>query len=177
MIKLPIETKHLYLRNFSQADWERVHLYGTIPEFSQYELWGPNSVEDTKAFISRMVAQVSQSPRYQFDLAVCLNDSSLLIGSCTIQLAAQESYVAHLGWAINPDYQRKGYATEAAQALIRCGFQELGLVVIYATCDTRNLPSIRVMEKLGMKRTGFIKGDKEFKDHIRDTVRYEILRQ
>lgn len=47
--------------------------------------------------------------------------------------------------------------------------------VIYATCDTRNIASYKVMEKLGMNRVGFIKGNKEVKGYVRDSYRYEIL--
>jgi RimJ/RimL family protein N-acetyltransferase len=171
---LPLQTPRLVLRNYRAEDWERVHLYGAIPEFSQYELWGPNTVEDTKNFVNAMVEQANATDRSKFDFAVCLKDSDLLIGGCGIRRETQESTVANLGWAINPDFQKQGYATEAAQALISFGFDQLGLSVIYATCDTRNAASYRVMEKLGMKRVGFIKGDKEVKGHVRDSYRYEL---
>lgn len=75
---------------------------------------------------------------------------------------------------MNPEFQSMGYATEAAKALIKFGLDKLNLSVIYATCDTRNNASFRVMEKLGMKRVGSIKGTKEVKGYIRDSYRYEI---
>jgi RimJ/RimL family protein N-acetyltransferase len=173
---LPLQTSRLFLRNYQTEDWERVHLYSAIPEFSQYELWGPNTVEDTKNFVSSMVEQANVKDRSKFDFAVCLKESGLLIGGCGIRRETQQSVVANLGWAINPDFQKQGCATEAAQALISFGFEQLGLSVIYATCDTRNVASYRVMEKLGMKRVGFIKGDKEMKGHVRDSYRYELTR-
>ena len=99
-----------------------------------------------------------------------------MIGGCGIRRETELSSVANLGWAVNPDFQKKGYATEAAGALIKFGFETLNLSVIYATCDTRNTPSFRVMEKLGMKRVGFIKGEKEVKGFVRDSFRYELCR-
>ncbi len=78
---------------------------------------------------------------------------------------------------MNPDFQSKGYATEAAVALIRFGFEQLQLEVIYATCDARNSASFRVMEKLGMQRVGLLKGDRMQKGHMRDTLRYELIRK
>lgn len=174
MDQLPLQTSRLILRDYRTEDWERVHLYGSIPEFSQYELWGPNTVEDSKNFVNVMVEQTQEPDRAKFDFAVCLRDGDLLIGGCGIRRETQDSAVAYLGWAINPDFQKQGYATEAARALISFGFNQLGLAVIYATCDTRNAASYRVMEKLGMKRVGFIKGDKEIKGHIRDSYRYEL---
>jgi RimJ/RimL family protein N-acetyltransferase len=176
MDQLPLQTTRLLLRNYRTEDWERVHLYSSIPEFSKYELWGPNKVEDTKNFVNAVVEQANALDRSKFDFAVCLKEGDLLIGGCGIRRETQESAVANLGWAINPDFQKQGYATEAARALIGFGFQQLGLSVIYATCDARNVASYRVMEKLGMKRVGFIKGDKEIKGHIRDSYRYELIR-
>lgn len=167
-------TERLRLRAYRAEDWERVHIYGADPDFSKYELWGPNSIEDTHKFVGEMVSQASSSPRFKFDFAVCLKESDLLIGGCGIRREAEESLVANLGWAINSEFQGRGYATEAARSLIQFGFGQLRLSVIYATCDTRNTPSYKVMEKLKMRRVGFIKGTKEVKGHIRDSYRYEL---
>ena len=174
-LNLTMETERLILRNYKTEDWERVHIYGSNADFSKYELWGPNTLEDTHKFVADMVEQTKSDPRFKYDFAVCLKENGLFIGGCGIRRETELSHVANLGWAINPDFQNKGYATEAATALIGFGFRTLKLSVIYATCDTRNSPSYKVMEKLGMKKVGFIKGTKEVKGHIRDSYRYEIL--
>lgn len=172
---LKIETTRLILRNYRTEDWGQVHIYGSDPDFSKYELWGPNTLEDTHKFINDMIEKSKAVPRTNYDFAVTKLESDLLIGGAGIRLEAQESSVASLGWAITPQMQNQGFATEAAQALITFGFQQLGLKVIYATCDVRNAASYRVMEKLGMKRVGLLKGTKEVKGHVRDSYRYEIL--
>lgn len=174
--KIVITTERLKLRAYKPEDWERVHIYGSNADFSKYELWGPNSVEDTHKFVAEMVEQSNSNPRFKFDFAVCLKENDLLIGGCGIRRETELSNVANLGWAINPEFQSKGFATEAARALIDFGFKDLKLAVIYATCDTRNTPSFKVMEKLGMKKVGFIKGTKEIKGHVRDSFRYELVK-
>lgn len=130
-----IETERLILRNYFPSDWERVHIYGAVPEFSQFEPWGPNTLEDTQKYIRAMIEQASAQPRFKFDYAVCLKGKDLLIGGCGIRRESEVSHVANLGWAINPEFQNQGYATEAARALIQFGFSDLKLAVIYATCD------------------------------------------
>jgi RimJ/RimL family protein N-acetyltransferase len=62
-------------------------------------------------------------------------------------------WVAEVGlfWAIDPDQQRQGYATEAAQALIDFAFQQLRVKRLIATTEYDNLASIGVMRKLGMR--------------------------
>ncbi len=170
----PLFTDRLSLREYTADDWERVHIYGSDHKFSRYEPWGPNTLEDTHKFLADMVQQALDVPRFKFEVAVCLKENDLLIGGCGLRRETEDSRVANMGWAINPEFQNQGYATEAAGALIQFGFERLGLLVIYATCDTRNSPSFKVMEKLGMKRVGLIKKDKEVKGYRRDTYRYEI---
>lgn len=69
------------------------------------------------------------------------------------------------GWSIHPGAQGRGYATEGAREMLRLGFEEFGLHRIVAECDPRNAASIRVMEKLGMRREAdhidamFLKGE------------------
>jgi [ribosomal protein S5]-alanine N-acetyltransferase len=169
-----LESNNLILRNYRPEDWERVHVYGSVPEFSQFELWGPNTVEDTKKFISDVVSQAAQKDRFKFDLAICLKSNGLLIGGCGIRRESQSSCVANLGWAVSPEFQGRGFATESAQALVHFGFEQLHLKVIYATCDTRNIASWKVMEKLGMIQVGHLKGDKLQKGFLRDSFRYEL---
>ena len=53
-------------------------------------------------------------------------------------------------WAIHPDHQHHGYATEAARALIDYAFTELRLARIVATTEHTNIPSQAVMRRLGM---------------------------
>ncbi len=56
-----------------------------------------------------------------------------------------------LFWAMSPEHQGKGYATEAAQALISYAFGELQLERLVATTEHDNLASIAVMRRLGMR--------------------------
>lgn len=175
MLNFELLTSRLKLRNYESSDWERVHIYGSDPDFSKYEFWGPNTIEDTQKFIADMVKTTQAQPRFVYDVAICLKENELLIGGCGLRRETEGSAVGSLGWAVNPEFQNRGFATEAASALIDFGFKTLNLSLIYATCDSRNVASFRVMEKLGMKRVGSIKGTKEIKGHVRDTLRYEIL--
>ena len=169
-----ITTDRLLLRPYKPSDWERVHLYASVSEFSQFEVWGPNSVEETKEFVTRCIAEFSEVPKTCYQLAIELLESRLLIGGCTLKSQGPGSTEAFLGYAINPDFQNRGFATEAAKALIQFGFDRLNLLLIYATCDTRNTASWRVMEKAGLQRTSTIHGDRDRKGPLTDSYRYEI---
>lgn len=171
-----LETQRLILRNYQENDWEQVHEYGSIPEFSQFETWGPNTEDETKKFVHIMTKQACAPDRFVFDFAVCLREGGRLIGGCGIRRESQTSNIAYLGWAINPKFQNNGYATESASRLIEFGFDELKLKVIYATCDSRNTASFKVMEKLGMCQVGHLIGHKMQKGFLRNTYRYELVK-
>jgi hypothetical protein len=47
-----LTTERLLLRNYKTEDWEWVHIYGSDSDFSKYELWSPNTLEDTHKFIA-----------------------------------------------------------------------------------------------------------------------------
>jgi len=169
-----LETDRIILRPYQASDWERVHLYGSLPDFAQYDSWGPNSEEDTKNFIQDAINKKLKIPQFEFEYAVIEKKSNLLIGGCGIRRDGMNSSVANLGYAINPDFQGKGYATECTNLLLKFGFNELKLLVIYATCDTANVASFKVMEKCQMKKVGFYKDKRKFKNKISDEFRYEI---
>ena len=172
---MKLETDRLILMDYKKNDFKRVHIYASLPHVSQYSDWGPNTEEETQKFISEAIKKSKKKPRYEFELAVVLKKENLLIGGCEIKREWEKGSVANLGYIINPDFQNKGYATEAATKLISFGFKKIKLAVIYATCDTRNTASSKVMENLGMKKVGYIKNHKKIKGRMRDSYCYEIL--
>ncbi len=168
------QTDRLVLREYIPSDWESVQAYAAIPEVTKYEAWGPNKPDETKKFVADCLFLAKQNPRYKFEIAVTLPDGKL-IGGVGIRRESQESFVANMGWVMHPEFQNRGYITEAARSLIDFGFNDLNLKVIYATCDSRNAPSYRVMEKIGMKKVGILIGVREFKGEVSDMLRYEII--
>ena len=61
---------------------------------------------------------------------------------------------------MSPDVQHQGLATEATAALLDLAFETFGFHRVFARCDTRNVPSYRLMERLGMRR------EAHFREHI-----------
>lgn len=168
------ETKRLLLRPYVAEDWALVHAYAAIPEFSRFEVWGPNSIEDTKRFVGACIASTSERPILAYQLAVVLKDANRLIGGCTLRRKNADAQEALLGYAINPDFQGIGYATEAADTLVEFGFSKLRLVRILAECNAQNVASRRVMEKLGMRLLSLHENHKEVKGALVDTCQYEL---
>jgi len=147
----PIETDRLILRKFEESDFEAVHSYASNAENTTYTLFGPNSEEDTRNFIGLVILATSDDPITDYAYAVVLKETGQLIGSCDLHINGNESEV---GWILHKDHWGKGYATEMGRAMLKLGFEEHKLRRIMARCDDENIDSVRVMEKLGMRREG-----------------------
>ena len=62
-----------------------------------------------------------------------------------------DPHAAEFSWIISPDCSGKGYAFEAAKALMEYYAKHKGITRFIAQCDSENIPSIRLIEKLGLK--------------------------
>ncbi|HMM28989.1 MAG: GNAT family N-acetyltransferase [Chloroflexota bacterium] len=78
----------------------------------------------------------------------------VVIGDVGFKGRSDGSDTVDIGYSILPAYRNQGYAYEAARALIDWAFEQPGIARVIATCLPSNAPSIRVLEKLGMQRTG-----------------------
>ncbi len=172
---LPITTERLVLRDFVREDVDAVHRYGSDPEVVRFMPWGPNTLGDTCAFMERSLIAQAQSPRTAFELAVTLADGGELIGGCGIRVSAPSDLRADMGYCLRRDHWGLGLATEASLALVRFGFERLGLHRIIATCDTKNVASARVLEKTGMRREAHFREDSLIRGNWRDSHLYAIL--
>jgi RimJ/RimL family protein N-acetyltransferase len=165
----------LRLRDWREADWPQAHAYASDPEVVRYMDWGPNTEEETRAFI-RSAMQVAQaSPRTNHDLAVTLLGTGEVIGGCRIWIEAAEHREASIGYSLARPHWGRGYATELAGGLLRFGFETLGMHRIWAIVEPENVASARVLEKLGLQREGRLRDHRYAKGRWRDSVLYAIL--
>lgn len=147
MLTESINTKRLRMRRFTEQDWPEVHTYTSLPHIMEYMEEDVMTEADTQAFVSKQLTEdVTAYP-------VILKAENKLIGHMVYHpWYAPRTY--EIGWVLHPAYHRQGYASEAAAALLRHGFEELNLHRIIATCQPENVASWGIMEKIGMRREG-----------------------
>jgi len=174
----PIETDRLILRSFKEDDFEAVHSYASDAENTAYMLFGPNSEEDTRAFLQRAIAASAKDPIDNYTIAAQLKETGQLIGACDLYMKGDEPEV---GWLVHKDYWGRGYGTEMGRALLKLGFEEHNLRRIIARCDVENTASSRLMEKIGMTREGLFREYRRTRpgsDKLyRDELTYAILKE
>jgi RimJ/RimL family protein N-acetyltransferase len=124
-------------------------------------------------FVDHQAAQ----PRTKYQFAVVLQDSGRLIGNCGVRRETADSRVADMGYEIDPLYWGKGYATEAATAVLHFGFTHLKVHRIWANAIAENRASQRVLAKIGMQPEGTLRENEWMKDRWWNTVLYGILEQ
>ncbi len=167
-----ISTERLLLRYFVPEDWVAVHAYASIPEVSRFDSWGPNTEADSQAFVEHCIGFAAEYSIERHDFAIIVSAVDQLIGGCALKLRSATE--ASLGYAIHPDCQGRGFATEATLGMIDFGFRSLGLKRIVAQCDVRNSASYRVMEKAGMTRVGTHLNHREIKGRLTHSFEYAI---
>jgi RimJ/RimL family protein N-acetyltransferase len=175
MIQPPLKTERLVLREFKEDDWQAVHEYASDPEVVKHMPFGPNTVEDTRAFIDCALGYQFEKPRHHFELAVTLRDGGRLLGGCGIRFTNAADLEASMGYCLHRHFWGNGYATEAGQALLALGFDGLGAHRVFAICAPENVASTRVLIKLGMQREGLLRENMRIADRWRDSFLYAIL--
>ncbi len=152
-----IETERLLLRTWLASDVEPYYWINQDPKVIEY-LLGPLSKEKVETFI--LAANTQQDSRGYTLWAVELKENHNLIGFIGLNYIDWESQftpAVEIGWRLGSQYWDKGYATEGAKAALKFGFENIGLNEIISFTVPENVRSIRIMEKIGLKRD--IKGD------------------
>ena len=107
----------------------------------------PNdTVEESRSFAEEAEREWSKPSPEFYEYAVILDGAQ--IGGVCLYLE-DNGTKGELGWILSREYHGKGYAFEAAQAMLKLA-RFLGLQSVFARCDVRNMPSAKLMERLGM---------------------------
>ena len=161
MTPVELRTSRLRLRDFELGDYQAVHAFAADLAVVRHVEWGPNTPQETQAFLQEASASAGVSPRRRYALAVVVQaDGEMLIGSIELQVVSFEHHRGEIGYVLARESWGHGYATEATGRLLAFGFNELGLHKISATCDPENRASVAVLTKNGMRQEGVLR------DHI-----------
>jgi len=170
-----LQTERLILRDFVETDWEAVLAYQQNPLYLRYNEWTERTAESVREFLQMFLGHQKQEPRIKFQFAVTLKSTGQLIGNCGVRRDSAEAREGDIGYELNPNHWDKGYATEAARAVVQFGFSQMNLHRISASCVADNVGSAHVLEKLGMRQEGRLRESEYYKGRWWDTLLYAIL--
>lgn len=141
-------TERLYLRRFLPGDAMFLYSLNSSPEVIRYT--GDTSFFNMSA-AQNFLRDYDHYDQHGFGRwAVVLKGENRFIGFCGLRMDKDTGDV-DLGFRFFADYWSQGYATEASQAALKIGFESYDLDTIIGRCLRENLPSISVLQKLGMQ--------------------------
>jgi RimJ/RimL family protein N-acetyltransferase len=162
----PIRTERLLLRPFVESDFDAVLDMQSRPNFVRYLMWDVMDADAAAAFLTRRLRQTAiEAEDGALVVAITVPPSDRVIGEIMLRLSSARHRQGEIGWSLHPDAQGHGYATEAAREGLRILFEDLGVHRVAADADPRNTGSLRIMERLGMRREAdyvdafFLKGE------------------
>jgi RimJ/RimL family protein N-acetyltransferase len=157
---VPIQTSRLCLRVFELADLDALAKINSDPEVMRHTGNGNTvSREETE---KRLHAYIEHWQQHGFGLRAVIHKSDhAFVGFCGLQFVAGTQEI-EVGFRLAKQYWGQGFATEAARAVLRHGFEVLGLDRVIGLAQPANIASQRVLEKSGLK-------------HEKDAYYYEQL--
>ena len=150
---MEIPTPRLLLREFTEEDLPELLRYQADPRFSEFR--GPEETDPDFAskLIGMFLAWAAERPRQNYQLAIAQRDHpEEAIGSCGVRLKGCEAGRAELGLELAPEHWRRGFASEAARAILEFGFRDLGVQEIRGVTITENVRVQRLVERLGFTK-------------------------
>jgi RimJ/RimL family protein N-acetyltransferase len=172
----PLRTARLTLRPYRNDDLDALYDIQSRPEVTRYLLYDVRDRDQVRAVLeSRLRATGLHHEGDAVTLAVVLQETGLVIGDVVLFLRSRVHRQGEIGYVFHPDYGGKGYATEAAAAMLRLGFDDFGLHRIVGRLDARNTASARVLERLGMRREAHFVQNEIVKGQWTDELVFAIL--
>lgn len=152
----PVRTERLLLRPSGRDDLRRLYEIRALPGVSHWLTQAPASYEE---YLARNDNPERMGATLVVELdGMLVGDLFLGVESPWSQLEAKDrasDTLGTIGWCVDPAYAGQGIATEAAAALLGICFEHLGVRRVVAGAFADNVASVRVMEKIGMRRESF----------------------
>ncbi|MFG2433406.1 GNAT family N-acetyltransferase [Streptomyces sp. NPDC048508] len=160
-LSLPVATERLTLRPFTRDDLDDLHAYQSLPGVARHLFRPPLTRDQCARSLTRRGAGTAWAEDGDdLVVAVCETGGTTVVGEIVLKLASARARQAEIGWVFHPAYAGRGYATEAARATASLAFAELNVHRLFARLDVLNTGSVRVCERLGMRREAhFVEND------------------
>jgi RimJ/RimL family protein N-acetyltransferase len=173
-LPLPIETSRLRLRALVPGDVGAMHAIQSREDVCRWLYWGPRSEDEVREVLERQIARTRDAPETGVSLAVELKATGEPVGHVSMTVAPEHRQ-GELGFILHPDHQGRGYASEAAEAMLALAFDRYDLHRVCGRLEARNVASTRVLAKLGMRREAHLIENEWVKGEWQSEIVYALL--
>jgi RimJ/RimL family protein N-acetyltransferase len=173
---LPIVTERLHLRPFEPGDLDALVAIHGDPDVVRYLYFDVRDRDELRGVLAEKQRRVALTKEGDgLNLAAVLREGGELVADVTLFWRSEQHRQGEVGYIVHPAHGGHGYATEATRALLRLGFEELGLHRICGRLDARNGASARVLERVGMRREAHLVENEFVKGEWTDELVYGLL--
>jgi len=172
----PVRGERLLLRPLAVSDADALLAYRSRDDVCRYVPFEPMSRDDILERIAGHWARTELTDEGQaLTLGAQVRESGELVGDVMLFWHSREHAGGELGYVFNPALGGRGYATEAANMMLRLGFEGLGLHRIVARIDERNEASVRLARRLGMRQEARLVSNELFKGEWSNELDFAML--
>jgi RimJ/RimL family protein N-acetyltransferase len=168
-------TERLLLRDLEPRDASRIFEYRSHPEVARFQTWGTDSLDEIQSYIAKMSGIEPATPGLWYQVGIVMASGRELIGDCGFHVPNMEPRQAEIGIALAPEYQSKGYAAEALHALLDYLLVRLDNHRVFASVDPRNVSSVALMRRLGLRNEAHSIRSLWFKGEWVDDMIFAVL--
>ena len=148
-----LHSKHLILRNFRDEDVDSYLVYRNDPEVAKYQDWDiPYSRTQAERFVKSVKDMNAPTQGDWLQIAIALKETDKLIGDIGCFIKNEDARQAVIGYRLASSHWRKGYTFEAVRCWLAYLFEDMDIHRVTADCDTENVASFRLLEKLEFRR-------------------------
>ncbi len=171
-----LATERLLLRPYADSDFDALLAMHSRPDVALWQYWEPRDAATVRAVLASKVGEAGLAADGDWmSFATVLAASGEVIGDCSVHLVSGEHRQGEIGYIFHPDHHGRGYATEAARALVDFAFREFGFHRVIGRLEVRNAASARVLERLGMRREAHLVENEFVKGEWQSEFVYAIL--
>jgi RimJ/RimL family protein N-acetyltransferase len=172
----PVATERLLLRPLRAGDVEALLAYRSLPDVCRFVPFEPMTRAVIEERLGTLWASTELTDEGQtLTLGVELAGTGELVGDVILFWHSREHGGGEIGYVLNPQFAGHGYATEAAHAVLRLGFDDLGLHRIIARIDERNDASAKLAARLGMRQEARLVRNELFKGEWSTELNFAML--
>lgn len=124
--------------------------YRSLPELGRYQGWSPMADAEALAFIQEAHQAPLFAPGHWVQLAIADRETNTLVGDIGLYLS-EDGGAGEVGFTLQPAFQGRGLATQAVGEALELFFSATRAARVFGIADERNLPSIRLLERLGFE--------------------------
>lgn len=178
MSLVQLHTERLLLREWIPTDVTLIHQMLADPRVEPFHTFpSPLPLDLIEKTLAATFADQSKENRMHYGWSIISKLDGKFIGEIGLEGAVERFRSSEIFYTIHPDFWGKGIATEAAQEVANFVFGELGLHRLEAGVATTNIGSIKVLEKLGMRREGLRRKILLMADGWQDNYLYAMLEE